>query len=220
MTRLTAIHVVIAPGQRAPRGAATLAAVFSYLGRPFEVWQAGRWEKAWGWMGLEPVDLAVGRRLAAWCDVPDLQLLPEHYAGVQSVTFKAALEFAPQHVALALLAGLRRVGVPVPIRSCVPRLERFAGFWDRFAGRLGGMRVRVSGADSHGRPVSRDWQLIADAEKGPEIPCMAAIVLGGKIAAGQLPALGARPCLSELSLDEFSPQFKRWHMHTQILEQP
>jgi hypothetical protein len=220
LTHLTAIHVVIAPGQRAPRGAATLAGVFSYLGQPFEVWQNGRWETAWGWMGLERVDLAVGRRLAAWCDVPDLQLLAEHYPGVQSVTFKAALEFAPQHVALALLAGLRRSGMPVPITRCVPLLQRLAGCWDRFAGRLGGMRVRVTGADSAGRPVSRDWQVIADADQGPEIPCMAAIVLAGKIAQGRLPAIGARPCLSELSLDEFSPQFQRWNMQTQILGQP
>jgi hypothetical protein len=152
--------------------------------------------------------------------VPDLQLLAEHYPGVQSVTFKAALEFAPQQVALALLAGLRRVGVPLPMTSWVTLLQRLAGFWDRFAGHLGGMRVRVTGADPRGLPVSREWQVIADAEKGPEIPCMAAIVLAKKICAGHVPVVGARPCLSELSLDEFSPQFNRWNMRTQILGQP
>ena len=35
MSSLESIEVTIAPGQRAPRGRATLEAVFSYLGRTF-----------------------------------------------------------------------------------------------------------------------------------------------------------------------------------------
>ena len=41
LSSLESIEVIIAPGQRAPRGKATLEAVFSYLGRPFQVWQGG-----------------------------------------------------------------------------------------------------------------------------------------------------------------------------------
>ena len=79
---LESIEVTIAPGQRAPRGKATLEAVFSYLGRPFLVWRKGQWRRAWGWMDLQVTRLDVGGRLAAACDVPDLELLPARYFGV------------------------------------------------------------------------------------------------------------------------------------------
>jgi saccharopine dehydrogenase-like NADP-dependent oxidoreductase len=218
LTRLGSVHVIIAPGQRASRGVATLAAVFSYLGKPFKVWRSGRWENAWGWMGLERVDLAVGQRLSAWCDVPDLELLPAHYPGIQTVTFKAALEFWPQHVALWSLACLRRAGVRISVENWAPVLERFAACWDRFAGNSGGMRVRVTGADATGKVLTRDWQVVAEAEKGPEIPCMAAILVAKRMISGQLPLIGARPCLSELPLEEFAPEFERWGMRVQIGE--
>ena len=79
LSSLESIEVIIAPGQRAPRGRATLEAVFSYLGRPFLVWRKGQWRRAWGWMDLQETRLDVGRRLAAACDVPDLELLPARY---------------------------------------------------------------------------------------------------------------------------------------------
>src|SRR5262245_5599089 len=46
------IQISIAPGQRAPRGAATIAAVFSYAGRPFKRLIGGAWSDAWGWQEL------------------------------------------------------------------------------------------------------------------------------------------------------------------------
>src|SRR6185437_3185261 len=73
MSSLESIEVTIAPGQRAPRGKATLEAVFSYLGRPFLVWRKGRWRREWGWMDLQNTRLDIGARLAAACDVPDLE---------------------------------------------------------------------------------------------------------------------------------------------------
>jgi saccharopine dehydrogenase-like NADP-dependent oxidoreductase len=41
LSSIESIEIIIAPGQRAPRGKATLEAVFSYLGRPFLVWRKG-----------------------------------------------------------------------------------------------------------------------------------------------------------------------------------
>jgi saccharopine dehydrogenase-like NADP-dependent oxidoreductase len=72
MSSLDSIEVTIAPGHRAPRGKATLEAVFGYLGRPFQIWRKGRWRRAWGWMELEELRLDVSGRLAVACDVPEL----------------------------------------------------------------------------------------------------------------------------------------------------
>jgi hypothetical protein len=150
MSSLESIEVIIAPGQRAPRGKATLEAVFSYLGSPFSVWRKGQWRSAWGWMDLRKTRLDLGCRLAAACDVPDLELFPERYPGVQTVSFHAALEFGVQHLTLWCLAALRRIGLPFPVARWAVNLNRFAGVFDAGAGEKGGMLVSVVGNRNDG----------------------------------------------------------------------
>jgi hypothetical protein len=219
MSSLESIEVTIAPGQRAPRGKATLEAVFSYLGRPFLVWRKGRWRREWGWMELQETRLDVGGRLAAACDVPDLELFPARYAGVQTVRFSAALEFGVQHLTLWSLAALRRIGLPFPVARWAVSLNRFAGMFDAGAGEKGGMRVSVVGerSDGSGR-VLRTWQLTAPAMDGPEIPCMAAILLARGLARGEAFQSGAFPCMGFLILSEFNSEFARWKITTRTEE--
>lgn len=219
LSSLESIEVIIAPGQRAPRGKATLEAVFSYLGRPFWVWRNGRWERAWGWMELQQTQLDVGSRLSAACDVPDLELFPARYPGVQTVRFHAALEFGIQHLALWSIGALRRIGLPFPVDRWAVGLNRLAGMFDARAGEKGGMRVSVVGDRSGGAGrVRRTWQLIAPALNGPEIPCMAAILLARRLARGEVFNSGAFPCMGFLALAEFAPVFARWKITTRIEE--
>jgi saccharopine dehydrogenase-like NADP-dependent oxidoreductase len=219
LSSLESIEVVIAPGQRAPRGKATLEAVFSYLGRPFLVWRKDQWRRAWGWMDLRETRLDVGGRLAAACDVPDLELFPARYSGVQTVSFHAALEFGAQHLTLWGLAAMRRIGLPFPVTRWAVNLNRLAGMFDVGAGEEGGMRVSVVGDLSGGRGrVRRTWQLTAPAMDGPEIPCMAAILLARRLALGEVFQSGAFPCMGFLTLSEFAPEFARWKITTRMEE--
>jgi saccharopine dehydrogenase-like NADP-dependent oxidoreductase len=221
LSSLESIEVIIAPGQRAPRGKATLEAVFSYLGRPFPVWRNGQWKRAWGWMELQQTQLDVGRRLAAACDVPDLELFPARYPGVQTVRFHAALEFGVQHLALWSIAALRRIGLPFPVARWAVSFNRLAGMFDARAGEKGGMRVSVVGDRSGGADrVRRTWQLTAPALDGPEIPCMATILLARRLARGEVFKSGAFPCMGFLALSEFAPEFARWHITTRMEEVP
>ncbi|MDR2214776.1 MAG: hypothetical protein LBE59_02920 [Nevskiaceae bacterium] len=217
------IDIAIAPGQRAPRGDATLAAVFSYLGRPVPVWEEGRWMRRWGWMGLRRIDFDFGRRWAALCDVPDLALWPAHEPGLRRMRFAAALEIGVQHHALWLLAGLRRIGVPIPMERWAVRLERCAKAFDTFAGDWGGMRVSVVGRNAEGARLRHTWQLTAPALNGPEIPCLAAILLARQwinAGASGLPVSGAMPCMGLLQLAQFDPEFARLQIRTRIIEEP
>jgi len=219
LSSVESIEVIIAPGQRAPRGKATLEAVFSYLGRPFPVWPGGRGRRAGGWMELQGARLDVGRRLAAACDVPDLELFPMRYDGVQTVSFRAALEFRVQHLALWGLAALRRIGLPFPVACWAVRLNRLAGIFDASAGETGGMRVSVVGDRSGvGGRVRRTWHLTAPAMDGPEIPCMAANLLARRLARGEVFTSGAFPCMGFLALSEFAPEFARWRITTRMEE--
>jgi len=215
------IQVVIAPGQRAPRGAATLSGVFSYAGRPFRWLHGGAWVPAWGWQELSRVRIdGLGSRWAAACDVPDLELLPIRFPGVQTVQFRAALELKIQHLVLWIAAALRRMGVPLPIERWSHLLDRAAGWLDVLGGDGGGMLVGVTGRRNDGSRSRAEWHLLAKASHGPEIPCMAAILLARKLAQGNFQPLGAHPCMGFLTLAEFEAEFAHWQIRTKVEEHP
>ncbi|MEO8314449.1 MAG: saccharopine dehydrogenase NADP-binding domain-containing protein [Pseudomonadota bacterium] len=208
-TTIESIQIVIAPGQLAPRGTATLAAVFTCLGKPIALWRAGLWQTGWGWMGLRRFDLGFGKRWGALCDVPDLALLPARYRGLQSAAFHAALEIRVQHLVLWTMAALRRVGVPLPVQKWARPLDRLASMFDSLGGKWGGMQVQVVGSSTGGARIHRSWTLRAPVMNGPEIPCMAAILLARRLAKGEQLAAGAFSCVGFLKLAEFAPLFAR-----------
>ena len=218
--RIDAIDCCIAPAQSAPRGLATLAAVLSYCGAPIQVWEERAWVTRYGWAKPETIRFARLRpRAGALCDIPDLELFPLRYAGVRSVMFRAALEVGLGQAAFAALAALRRMGlIAHPERWA--RLMHVAGSaFDFLGSSLGGMVVRVRGIDANGKNVWRSWHIAADDDHGPEIPCMAAILLARRIASGQLTELGAHTCMGRLSLADFEPEFAKWGMLTEVVEE-
>ena len=214
---LDVIDICIAPAQTAPRGRATLAAVLGYCGKPVAVWRGGQWTRSPGWASPERVAFKRLRpRIGALCDIPDLELFPVRYGVRDRVMFRAALEVAASQRAFALLAALSA-------RGLLPHPERLAGLLDRVSGvldplgtALGGMVVRIEGVDATGRPARRAWHLAADDDHGPEIPCMAAILLARRIAGGDALPAGAMTAAGLLSLDAFAPGFSRWGMVTDI----
>ena len=219
LRQLNEIRIVIAPPQRAPRGAATIASVFSYAGKPFKWLSGGEWIDAYGWQELRRVDIAgLGARWAAACDVPDLALLPARYPGVETVEFRAALELGVQHLGLWLAADLRRRGVTLPLEHWVRSLGRMATALNRFGSERGGMLVSVIGRRDDGSRARVAWHLTAEANHGPEIPCMAAILLAEKLIRGEIATRGAFPCMGFLTLADFESEFKRWRITTVVRE--
>jgi NAD(P)-dependent dehydrogenase (short-subunit alcohol dehydrogenase family) len=217
-SKLNSTEVVIAPSQHAPRGAATVAAVLGYAGTSFQWRQDGQWRTVYGWRELKRQRFSFGRRLSAACDVPDLELFPTRYAGVQSVTFRAALEVSLQHYALWVLGACRRMGLPVPIARWGASLDRMGRWLNWLGSDAGGMTVRVTGKDLAGRSLSRTWELVAEGNHGPEIPCMAAVILASKLQRGEASMRGAKVCMGILGLSEFEAEFARWNISTRIVD--
>ncbi len=212
------IDICIAPAQSAPRGEATIAAVLSYCGRPIQVWRHGRWESSIGWADPRPVHFAhMKPRLGAICDIPDLQIFPEHYQVRQSVLFRAALEVGLSQRSFAWLAACVRRGWVQRPERLAPLLHRFAPMFDRWGTALGGMVVSVDGLDEKGDQIHREWHISADNDHGPEIPTMAAILLARELASERPGThVGARTATSLLSLEAFHPEFKHWGMVTEV----
>lgn len=217
---LRSIDICIAPAQGAPRGEATLAGVLAYCGEPIRVWQGGRWVDMPGW--ANPAQVAFARmkpRRGALCDIPDLELFPARHAGVQSVMFRAALEVGLAQQAFAFMAWLRRAGLLPAPQKLAPLLHSAGRVFDALGTALGGMVVRVEGIDAQGRAARRAWHIAADHNHGPEIPCMAAILLARRLARGQALPHGAHACAGLLALHEFEPEFARWGMVSDIVEE-
>jgi len=215
--RVHEIQIAVAPAQRSPRGTATIAGVLSYAGKPFRRLRLGRWTEAWEWQGLERIRFAgAGTRLSALCDVPDLDLFPRRYPSVRTVEFRAAPELRVQTVAIAFAAAMRRARLPVPLEKWAGVMDRAATFLDRFGTDRGGMLVSVSGIRPDRRRGRAEWHITAGDNHGPEIPCMAAVLMARKLASGEIAATGAHPCMGFLALAEFEPEFERWGMETLV----
>lgn len=218
--QLDAIDICIAPAQTAPRGVATLRAVLSYCGGPIQVWNGGQWQAHIGWAAPQRVHFQrLKPRLGALCDVPDLELFPARYRVRHRMDFKAALEVGLAQRSFALLAWLRRAGLLKNPAALAGILNAGAALLDPFGSALGGMVVRVAGLDARGKPTRRAWHIAADNDHGPEIPCMAAILLARRLASGEPMTCGAYACVGLHALADFAPEFARWGMVTDVVEE-
>jgi saccharopine dehydrogenase-like NADP-dependent oxidoreductase len=216
-TSITDIDCCIAPAQTAPRGIATLEGVLSYCGAPIEVWQGGRWVTQYGWCAPQQVQFArLKPRIGALCDIPDLELFPAAYPGVQSVMFRAALEVGVGQRGLAAIGTLVRWGWIKQPQRLAGFMNRSADALDMFGSALGGMVLRVRGLDAAGAAASAAWHIAADDDHGPEIPCMAAILLARQLAAGDPFEAGAFTSTGQLALADFAPEFSKWNMVTEL----
>jgi NAD(P)-dependent dehydrogenase (short-subunit alcohol dehydrogenase family) len=214
---LESIDCAIAPGNRTPRGSATVASVASYVGRQFGVWEGGVWQPAYGWQRLRrhryPPE--VGTRWLADCDVPDLELFPERYPGVQAVRFGAGQELAILHFGLWLLSWPTRWRWIASLDTHAERLRRGSEWFARRGSDVGAMHVELHGYRRAHR-LSVLWTLVAGHGDGPQIPCTPAIVIARKLAQGALVARGAMPCVGLFSLDECLRELEGYDVRTMV----
>ena len=211
------IETSIAPAHQTPRGVGTVAAVLSYCGAPFQVFENGEWITRHGWQDLKMQRYPeFGRRLSGACDVPDLGLFPKTINGVQTVTFHAALEATWEQITLWKMAWATRLGI---VRNWERLVPTFQGLGDRLiklGSTTGGMQMRIAGEGEDTRPKLLVWNLVAHQNHGPEIPCVPALILARKLAAGRLSTTGAYPCLGMITLPEFDEEVSdldiRWRM--------
>jgi len=203
-SRLDAIRLGIGSGARAP-GIATVQGIFGYCGKPFRCLEDGVWVDAYGWLGLQHYRFAapVGMRLMCSCDIPDLELFPQRYAPVKTVTFQAGFASAPGHLLVWLLAGMVKLGILRSLSPWAGPLNRVSRWIEPFVSARGGMFVELSGADHAGQPLQKRWNLLAGSNHGPYIPCGAAIALAHKFARAETMPHGAMPCLGLLTVEEY-----------------
>ncbi len=200
---LTSVVTAISPGNRTPRGWATTLSILGYVGRPFRMLRDGQWRRAHGWQSLRRLRVdGVGTRWVARCEVPDLELLPARYPMLRTLEFRAGLELRRMHFGLWLASWAVRLRLLPSMVPFAKPLFALSQYWQNVGSDSGFMQVSMRGTGRDGTPLRLDWTLVANAGDGPQIPATAAVVLARKLACGELPECGARPCLDLFTLDE------------------
>jgi saccharopine dehydrogenase-like NADP-dependent oxidoreductase len=186
-------------------GLATVRAVLGYIGKPFQQWRDGKWHIVHGWQDSRTHRFfsGLGTRWFGNCDIPDLDLFARRYPGVRTVRFQAGLGLRATHFATWFFSWCVRSGLFTSIVQQAPLFLRSARLLQRFGSGRSGMFVRCSGIGLNGKPYQLTWELVAAKNHGVNVPCMAAVALARKLAAGNLHVRGATPCVGLLELDEY-----------------
>jgi hypothetical protein len=202
--RLQSIVYGISPGNSFDPGPATTSSILSALGKPFPISVAGASAIVHGWQGLHRHRFpGLGQRLFGYCEVPDLDLFPARYPGLETVRFYAGVEVALFHLSLWLLSWPCRFGL-------LRRPERLSGplLWlkRRFSwlgSDRGGMFMTLGGTGPDGGARQVDWHIIAGSGHGPYIPAVPSVIVATKLAREEIEARGALACLGLFTLAEF-----------------
>lgn len=202
--RIESIRIGIGSGARAP-GLATVRGVFGYCGKPIRRLENGRWVETHGWLDLKRYEFPspVGRRWLSSCDVPDLELFPERYSSVRTVTFHAGFASDLGHLFVWAMAGLVKLGAIPSISRLARPLNQLSRWVEPFVSDKGAMFVELEGCGRDGPATRRRWCIVAANNHGPHIPCGAAIALAGKLAHGAEVCKGAQPCVGLVSVEDY-----------------
>jgi saccharopine dehydrogenase-like NADP-dependent oxidoreductase len=216
--QILSLDIAIAPGNRAERGEATVRAILSYTGHPIKVFESGEWIKKYGWMSARKMYFgkAIGERLLANVDVPDLELFPKRYSPVQTVNFQAGLELPILHWTMVAMAWLAKKSLVKNWAALVKPIVATSNWFINLGSDVGGMIISINGVDGNDQPKEVLWRLTAEHGVGPYIPTLSAIIIAEKLITGTSTDRGARACLGMYSLADFNAHAKTWGIYHQI----
>ncbi|KZX01622.1 saccharopine dehydrogenase [Pseudoalteromonas luteoviolacea] len=213
---IKSIDIAIAPGNKAERGLATIAAILSYTGHPFQVFKGGRWQPAYGWMDANINDFGgiAKKRGLANVDVPDLLIFPERYRVTDRVSFQAGLELPLLHWSMVFMATLAKRGLVKNWAPYAKLISSMSNLLLSFGSDIGAMEVRISGLAQARKDVI--WRLYAPDGQGPYIPTLSAIIIAKKLLAGDINKRGATPCVGLFELADFDAYFEDLGIYAQV----
>jgi Domain of unknown function (DUF4166)/Saccharopine dehydrogenase NADP binding domain len=204
----------IAPSPYAGVGVNVIRAIASYSGKRLALVRGGR--PSFGIAMTEslrytispPGRLPLRNIRFSLVDVPDLQVLPQMWPGLQSLWMGAGPVPEILHRMLNGLAWLVRLRL-------LPSLLPFSFLIHQVSNRVrwgehrGGMFVAISGTDARGVPATRSWHLLAEGDDGPLIPSMACQAIIERCLAARRPVAGARAATADLELEDYEALFAR-----------
>lgn len=216
--RMTSATYGIAAAQATNRGLGTAAAILSYVGKPFTILARERRKRVFGWQGTRVVRYPeLGLRLFGYCDIPDLELFPERYPELRDLEFVAGHEVKLLHIGTWLLSWIVRLGLVKSLSTYAGTLLRLSFLFDPLGSDKSGFHMFLRGVDHGGAPAEIRIFMVARQVHGPNIPCIPAIILARRLAAGVQIESGARPCLDLIGLEELLEAMKELDVTTSMV---
>lgn len=154
----------------------------------------------------------LGKRFLSDCDIPDLSIFPDRYPQLETIRFGAGTQIGWMHLGLWGLSWLVRAGWVKSLAPMAPLLLRVSGWFDRLGKGQSAFHMTMSGTDANRQDMSLTWYLVARDNHGPYIPCVPAIILACRLAAGGGPEPGAQPCVGLISLDDYMDALDGLHI--------
>lgn len=205
--RLETIDIGVSPGNSFDPGGATTASILGYVGRPIAMRIGGRRVMVHGWQGLSRHRFpALGARLMAYADVPDLDLFAAADPGLRTVRMYAGVEVAPFHLGLWGASWLVRAGLVRDLPAWTPALLAMKRRFGFLGSDRGGMFVTMTGRTDDGAACRLDWHLEAGSGHGPYVPALPCVILARRLAGegdSGLPP-GATACVGLFTLADFA----------------
>lgn len=209
---LTHVDYGIAPGNRAQRGQATVAAILSYTGKTFLRLENKINTPVYGWQDVHAHHFAkpIGKRWLANCDIPDLDLFPKIYPQLKTIQFYAGLELKTLHFSMWVMSWLSRLTFIDNWARYAKPITKLSEYFEGFGTDVGGMYMHMKGVDAYNQPKAITWTLVAEKGHGPYIPTIASIIIAKKIARGLLNQTGATTSAGLFTLEEFFEEVADW----------
>lgn len=201
---IESLNYGITTAQKTARGLATTAAILSYTGKSFPTLVDGKLTDVYGWQNLWARKYSsLGWRLLGNCDVPDLALFPNRYPELKNIRFYAGLEIPFIHVTLWALSWLVRAGIIKSLVKAASLMLKISYLFDWLGTANSAFHMELLGKGRDGEDKVIKFELTARSGDGPYIPCMPAILMAKKLAAGTVQERGSYPCVGFISKDEY-----------------
>lgn len=218
--RIDNIDIAITPGGRSEVGAAVIAAILTYAGRPVPVWREGELQETTGWLDSRVVTMPrLRRQRVAAVETVDAQALGPTLGVTSRVAFRAGLESWIEQWGLTALARLRRAGLVGSLDGLIPVLIAARKLTRITTSDRGGMLVAATGLDDSGTLRHARWSLLAARDDGPQVPTLAAAAALRAIRDNLLEP-GARTAGGALSLAQIEAEMRRYAISTKIEAEP
>ena len=202
--KLTMIDYGITTAQRTNTGPATTRAVLGYTGKPFKTSINGKMQDVYGWQNIALRKYPeLGYRLLSNCDIPDLELFPDRYPGIETIRFRAGLEISLLHLALWKLSWLVRLRLLKSLEPLAAAMLKISRLFDGIGSDNSAFHMEMSGIDKEGKPKTAIFYLIAKSGHGPFIPSIPAILCAKMLARGDIKQTGAFPCTGIIRLEQY-----------------
>jgi saccharopine dehydrogenase-like NADP-dependent oxidoreductase len=219
LNSVNSITAGIAPSPYAGVGENVIKAIASYAGQPVRVKNNGEISYASGLTQSKRFTVASPGKIPlrniqfSLVDVPDLHLLAEKWPSAANVWMGAGTTPEILHKLLKALAWLVHLRLMPNLAFLAPMMHWVINHI-RWGEHRGGMFVEVVGTNDTGATKTIQWNLIAEGDHGPLIPCMAMLIMVTNVLNKKHPSSGARSAIDDVTIEDYEDLFKRFQIFT------